>query len=104
VVTLLFPYHVFKIMAHMLEADGFSRTERMKLWAKGLWWLYKPGGIFMPMVGKYFAYLKPGFHPWQDPVVPSYEPWKRLLRELGDPIAAANTLQTRMLQGELQHA
>jgi len=104
VVTVLFPYHVFKIMAHMLEVDGFSRTERMKLWAKGLWWLYKPGGIFMPMVGKHFAYFKPGFHPWQDPAVASYEPWKHLLRELGDPIAAANTLQTRMLQGELQHA
>jgi predicted metal-dependent hydrolase len=98
-VTVLFPFHVMKIMAYMLQVDGFSRTQRMKIWAKGLWWLYKPGGIFMPMLGKYFAYLKPGFHPWQEAAVPSYEPWKRLLKESGDPIAAGNSLN-QLMTGE----
>ncbi len=102
-VTLLFPYHVFRIMKHMLEADGFSRWERTKIWAKGLWWLYKPGGIFLPMMGKYFSYLKPGFHPWQDPVVPSYEPWVRLLKETGDPVEAGNRLHADLVHG-LVHA
>lgn len=91
-VTALFPYHTFRIMAHMLKVDGFSRWQRTKIWAKGLWWLYKPGGVFLPMTAKYFSYLKPGFHPWQDPVVPSYEPWVRYLTESGDPIEAGNRL------------
>ncbi|MDE2402957.1 MAG: metal-dependent hydrolase [Burkholderiales bacterium] len=91
-VTVLFPFHVFRIMTHMLQVDGFSRWQRTKIWAKGLWWLYKPGGLFLPMAGKYFSYLKPGFHPWQDPVVPSYEPWLRLMAETGDPIEAGNRL------------
>jgi predicted metal-dependent hydrolase len=104
-VTVLFPYHVMKIMAHMLQVDGFSKWERIQLWTKGLWWLYKPGGIFMPMLGKYFAYLKPGFHPWQEAVVPSYEPWKRLLKETGDPIAAGNSLHQLMnAPGAMRHA
>ena len=103
-VTVMFPFHVMRIMSHMLRVDGFSRWERAKIWAKGLWWLYKPGGIYLPMMGKYFAYLKPGFHPWDDPAVPSYEPWKRLLQETGDPIAAGNRLQAEMTHGQLRHA
>jgi predicted metal-dependent hydrolase len=104
-VTVLFPFHTMKIMAHMLQVDGFSRWERIQIWTKGLWWLYKPGGIYMPMLGKYFAYLKPGFHPWQAPAVASYEPWKRLLKETGDPIAAGNGLQRLMTApGAMRHA
>ncbi|MBH1987691.1 MAG: metal-dependent hydrolase [Burkholderiales bacterium] len=91
-VTFLFPFHVFRIMSHMLQVDGFSRWQRTKIWAKGLWWLYKPGGIYLPMMGKYFSYLKPGFHPWQEPVVASYEPWLKLLKETGNPIEAGNRL------------
>ena len=102
-VTLLFPYHVFRIMRHMLEVDGYSRWERTRIWAKGLWWLYKPGGVFTPVLGKYFSYLKPGFHPWQDPVVPSYEPWVRLLKETGDPVVAGNRLH-EAADRELAHA
>jgi len=91
-VTLLFPFHVFRIMRHMLRVDGFSGPQRLSIWLKGLWWLYKPGGVFMPMMGKYFSYLRPGFHPWDEPVVRSYEPWLRFLGEQGDPIAASNQL------------
>jgi predicted metal-dependent hydrolase len=91
-VSILFPFHVFRIMAHMLQVDGFSRWERTKIWAKGLWWLYKPGGIFLPMTGKYFSYLKPSFHPWHTPVVPSYEPWVKLLKETGNPVEAGKRL------------
>ena len=91
-VTFLFPFHVFRIMSHMLQVDGFSRWERTKIWAKGLWWLYKPGGIYLPMMGKYFSYLKPNFHPWQEPVVASYEPWLKLLKETGNPVEAGNRL------------
>lgn len=103
VVTFLFPYHVFRIMKHMLEVDGYTRWQRIQIWTKGLWWLYKPGGVFLPMMGKYFSYLKPGFHPWQEPVVASYEPWLRLLKETGDPIEAGNRLVAQQHQ-TLAHA
>ncbi|WP_374319026.1 metal-dependent hydrolase [Aquabacterium sp.] len=91
-VTILFPFHVFRIMRHMLRVDGFTPRQRLNIWVKGLWWLYKPGGVFMPMMGKYFRYLHPAFHPWDEPTVASYQPWVARLREDGDPIAASNAL------------
>jgi len=94
-VTLLFPFHTFKIMSHMLQVDGFSRWERTKIWAKGLWWLYKPGGLFAPLAGRYFEYLKPGFHPWKHPAVASYEPWLALMART-TPIDASNQLMARL--------
>lgn len=97
-VGCLFPFHTFRIMAHMLQVDGFSRWERTKLWAKGLWWLYKPGGVFLPMLGKFLAYLKPSFHPWQEPAVASYQPWLRFLNESGDPVVASNRLHHAQVQ------
>ncbi|HEX5372573.1 MAG TPA: metal-dependent hydrolase [Aquabacterium sp.] len=90
-VTILFPFHVFRIMRHMLQVDGFSRWERTRIWAKGLWWLYKPGGVFLPLLGQYFSYLKPGFHPWDEPVVPCYPEWSRLMAERS-PIDASKQL------------
>ncbi len=96
-VTLLFPFHVFRIMSHMLQVDGYSRWQRLQIWAKGLWWLYKPGGMFMPMMGKYFSYLKPSFHPWQEPVVASYEPWLRLMQEHSNPVEVGNLLTAEAL-------
>ena len=96
-VTVLFPYHTLRIAGNMLKVDGFSRMERAKLWAKGLWWLYKPGGLFLPLLGKYFSYLKPGFHPWQEPVVASYAPWLQYMSESGDPIEAGNRLHQQLM-------
>ncbi|MFY9476964.1 MAG: metal-dependent hydrolase [Aquabacterium sp.] len=95
-VTFLFPVNVFRIMAHMLKVDGYTRWERTKLWAKGLWWLYKPGGVFLPLAGRYFAYLKPSFHPWDDPVVPSYASWLRLMDQ-HPPVAASNLLTAELV-------
>ena len=96
-VTLLFPFHTLRITRHMLKVDGFSRMERAKIWAKGLWWLYKPGGLFLPLLGKYFAYLKPDFHPWQEPVVACYAPWLAYMQESGDPIDAGNRLHQQLI-------
>jgi predicted metal-dependent hydrolase len=94
-VTLLFPFHTFRIMKHMLEVDGFSRWERTKIWAKGLWWLYKPGGLFMPLAWRYFEYLRPGFHPWDHEVVASYQPWLELMART-TPVEASNQLMARL--------
>ncbi len=94
-VTLLFPFHIYRILGHMLKVDGFSRWERTKLWAKGLWWLYKPGGVFTPLAGAYFSYLKPGFHPWDHPAVSSYPEWLRLMGQ-HDPVEASDRLVAQL--------
>lgn len=91
-VTFGFPFTVARILNHMLTVDGFSFWQRAGLWAKGLWWFYKPGGLFMPTLGYYFAYYKPGFHPWKVKEMPSYGTWLSTFERTGDPIAAGNAL------------
>jgi predicted metal-dependent hydrolase len=91
-VTLGFPFTVARVMNHMFKVDGFSFGQRLKLWAKGLWWFYKPGGLFLPTLGYYAAYYKPGFHPWKVKEMPSYGTWLATFERTGDPIAAGNAL------------
>ncbi|MDO9005317.1 MAG: metal-dependent hydrolase [Aquabacterium sp.] len=91
-VSFGFPLTVSKIMNHMFKVDGFSRWQRVGMWAKGLWWFYKPGGLFMPTLGYYLAYYKPGFHPWKVKEMPSYGTWLQTFQRTGDPIAAGNAL------------
>lgn len=91
-VSFGFPLTVSKIMNHMFKVDGFSRWQRVGMWAKGLWWFYKPGGLFMPTLGYYLAYYKPGFHPWKVKEMPSYGTWLKTFQRTGDPIAAGNAL------------
>lgn len=91
-ITFGFPLTVARIMNHMFQVDGFSRWQRAKLWARGLWWFYKPGGLFIPTLGYYLAYYKPGFHPWKVKEMPSYGTWLKVFEQTGDPIAAGNAL------------
>lgn len=92
IVSVGFPFTVATIMNHMFKVDGFGFTERLKLWAKGLWWFYKPGGLFGPTWGYYFAYYKPSFHPWKVKEMPSYGKWLETYQATGDAIAAGNAL------------
>lgn len=91
-VTFGFPITVARIMNAMFKVDGFSFWQRMGLWARGLWWFYKPGGLFMPTLGYYFAYFKPGFHPWKLKEMPSYGTWLKTFNATKDPITAGNAL------------
>ena len=91
-VTFGFPLTVAGIMNHMFKVDGFSAWQRTKLWTRGLWWFYKPGGLFIPTLGYYLAYYKPGFHPWKLPEMPSYGTWLATFQRTGDAIAAGNAL------------
>lgn len=92
IITFGFPFRVAGIMDYMLRCDGFTLRQRLGMWMKGLWWFYKPGGLFMPTLGYYFAYYKPGFHPWKVKEMPSYGKWVEVFKETGDPIAAGNAL------------
>jgi len=92
IITFGFPIRVAQIMDYMLRCDGFSLRQRAGMWAKGLWWFYKPGGLFLPTLGYYFAYYKPGFHPWKTKEMPSYGKWLEVYDATGDPIKAGNAL------------
>ncbi len=91
-VSIGFPITVMLIMNHMLQVDGFGRWQRTKMWLKGLWWFHKPGGLFWHTWGYYFAYFKPGFHPWKVKEMPSYGTWLRTFEATGDAVAAGNAL------------
>ena len=74
------------------EADGYGFFRRLGLWAKGLWWFWKPGGLFSNTWGYYFSYYRPGFHPWQQQEMPSYGVWLQTFERTGDAVAAGNAL------------
>ena len=58
--------------------------------AGGLWWLYSPRGLFLPLLREYLAYFKPGFHPWQSGPLKGYQDWAAVFERTGDVIAAAD--------------
>ncbi len=92
VVTLGFNIHSLLVTRYMLKTDGFGPLARARMWAKGLWWLYKPGGLFMSIFGHYIQYYKPGFHPWQQGQMKSYQLWLDTLNRTGNPILAGEAL------------
>ena len=85
--TLMFPMHTFIIMHHMLKADGIKSP--FKVWLKGLWWLYGPGGLYMRLMPHYLAFYLPGFHPWKFGQTQKMKTWLQHFERHGDPIAAS---------------
>lgn len=92
---LAFQFFTLDIVRQVLKRDGFSFKERMRLWASGLWWLYKPtGGLFTRMFPSIIRYMLPGFHPTdiKEPAV--YRTWTEAFEASGDPMEASRaTLQ-----------
>jgi uncharacterized protein len=91
--TFMFPAVIFHVQRELLKHDGFSAAERLKLFLKGQWWLFKPGGLLQPMAKAYWLYYKPGYHPWHETEQPGYEQWLAAFNASGDPIKASE--QTR---------
>lgn len=90
-VSVTFPLHTFLIMRHMFVVDGLK--QRWKVWAKGLWWLYGPGGLFPRMIPAYLAYYKPGFHPRDHGELDIYHFWRQAYESNGqDAIAAGDAV------------
>ncbi len=85
--SILFPFHTFVLMNHMLKADGVK--SRGKLWIKGLWWLYGPGGLYLRLMPHYLSFYLPGFHPWKFGRLESMRNWLSAFNKSGDPIAAS---------------
>lgn len=90
-VSITFPLHVFLIMRHMFKVDGVQN--RTRVWLKGLWWLYGPGGVYPRLMPHYLRYFKPGFHPWQHGEMVEYETWRQVYESSGrNAIVAADAV------------
>jgi predicted metal-dependent hydrolase len=95
--SIMFPYVIFTIQRHLMIHDGFSKVERARLMAGGLWWLFKPGGLLAPMAKHYWTYYKPGYHPWQEADQPGYEEWLAAFdRHDRDPVQASEDMRRAM--------
>lgn len=87
-VSVLFPIETFVIMNHMFKVDGLK--QRWKIWLKGLWWMYGPGGLFLGILPHYLRYYLPGFHPWKAGDMGAQKRWLDAYAESdGDAIYAA---------------
>ena len=80
------------ISNYMLKCDGFSFWQRLKLRAKGLWWVVKPGGFIAPVLGKILSYFKPGFHPNQAGAMPGCHVWMETYERTRNPVLAGDVL------------
>ncbi|TAK91139.1 MAG: metal-dependent hydrolase [Aquabacterium sp.] len=97
--SIEYPIGNWYMVNRMLKDDGFSLLQRAKMLLKGAWWLYKPGGVFLPALGYYLSYFKPGFHPWQHTEMGRYQDWLTAFEHTGDPVEASEAFTAKVLAG-----
>jgi predicted metal-dependent hydrolase len=93
--TFMFPITIDRFADQMLKADGFSWLQRRAMYFKNLPWML---GIAKPILGKYFAYYKPGYHPWEETDQPGYAPWLAAFNQNKDPIEASEQMRAAMVR------
>jgi predicted metal-dependent hydrolase len=93
--TFMFPYTIDRFADQMLKADGFSWLQRRAMYIKNLPWML---GIAWPILGKYLAYFKPGYHPWEETDQPGYAPWLQAFNQNKDPIEASEHMRAAMVR------
>jgi predicted metal-dependent hydrolase len=91
-VTIGFNLYSLVVTGMMLKVDGFGFWRRTGMMVKGVWWMFKPGGLYMPILGPYLSYLKRDFHPWQTGQMHSYGAWRDALDSTGDPVLAGEAV------------
>lgn len=89
--SIEYPLGILLSTNFFLKQDGFSFFKRVGMMLRGMWWLFKPtrNGVFFPVIGYYFSYFKPGFHPGQHPVVAQYKTWSETFTKSKDPLLAS---------------
>lgn len=60
-VSIMFTRNICRYAARLLEADGYEPTAALKAVDRYVW---RTPGIFMRGWKTYFAWYRPGFHPW----------------------------------------
>lgn len=62
--TWIISHFMFHFADQMLEADGFTKWQRRKMFVKNLPWLYGPRkGLLSSFTPNLLRYFKPSFHP-----------------------------------------
>ncbi len=85
-----------KFQTQMLKEDGFTLRQRIGFRFQQLAWMFGPRkGIATPVLGLYFEYLKPGFHPWHQAQMKGYPTWLAAFGGSQDPIEAGNALHAQ---------
>lgn len=72
----------------LLRYDGYSRRERVQMFAQGLPWFFGRQGILPKMNRPFMSWFKRDFHPSQHPVIAQYDVWIEILEKTNDPIQA----------------
>jgi len=90
--TLEMTFETYRSTDVLLKADGFSWLERKRMFVAHLPWMYGRNGVFSSFSGMILAYLKPGFHPDDIPVVHNYPDWIQAYERTGDPGQACAAL------------
>lgn len=91
--TKIISHFMFHFADQMLEADGFSKWQRRKMFIKNIPWLYGPrNGLLSSFTPNLLRYFKPSFHPEDIPVVHNYGEWVKSYDETGNPHQACDAL------------
>ena len=61
IIGVMFPRNIARYAAHLLQADGYSEEDALKAVKRFLW---REPGIFGRGWKIFFAWFRPGFHPW----------------------------------------
>jgi predicted metal-dependent hydrolase len=72
-VTLLFTRNISRYAARLLEADGYTPESALKAVKRFVW---GDPGLFRRGWKTYFAWYRPGFHPWDQDDRERFADWK----------------------------
>jgi hypothetical protein len=73
IISFMFTRNITGYAARLLEADGYTPKAALKAVKQYVW--SKPG-LFRRGWKTYFAWYRPGFHPWDNEVRPEMAGWK----------------------------
>lgn len=72
-ITVLFTRNISDYAARLLTADGYAYEDALKAVRRYVW---RSPGIFSRNKKTYFAWYRPGFHPWDQDTRALVAPWK----------------------------
>lgn len=85
-ITFFFTKHVSQFAARLLTADGYSYEDALKAVKNYVW---RTPGLFSRNSKTYFAWFRPGFHPWDEDNRALVAEWKAEFdAEVSAPVAA----------------
>ncbi|MFT3856546.1 MAG: metal-dependent hydrolase [Aquabacterium sp.] len=91
--SIMFPMTIHVIQRQLYIHDGYNAFQRIGLMLRGIWWLFKPGGLLQPMFKHYFQYYKPGYHPWEESEQHGYAEWLAAFNSSKDPVKASEQMR-----------